>query len=120
MHAACIRRSDDYYILLRFKCQQASGPRPTDINALIAYRWDEWSTSPCTSVFEPGSTDSTRSIASTSYTQPPHVPPPSCCNKAHRRVSSGRSGSGCKGTAGERAARIFAPSSDENVRVAGV
>ena len=35
-------------------------------------------------------------IASTSYTQPPHVPPPSCCSAAHSRVSSGNRGSGAR------------------------
>ena len=31
-------------------------------------------------------------MASTSYTQPPQVPPLCACRAAHRRVSSGRSG----------------------------
>jgi len=41
-------------------------------------------------------------ISSTSYTQPPQVPPPTCCNAAHKRVSSGRPMSGARSGCGVR------------------
>ena len=55
-------------------------------------------------------------IASTSYTQPPQVPPLTRCSAAHSRVSSGRSGSGARSGRGGRAARTRAPSSGPKPR----
>src|SRR5688500_7530381 len=59
---------------------------------------------------------SAATIRSTSYTHPPHVPPPIRCSAAHRRVSAGRSLSGFKSVLPGRRARIAAPSSGVHVR----
>ena len=52
-------------------------------------------------------------MPSTSYTQPPQLPPPTACSAAHRRVSSGTRGSGTSASlSGRRSTAPMSGSSD--------
>ena len=48
-------------------------------------------------------------MASTSKTQPPHVPPLASCRTAHNFVAAGRRGSGARSSRGGRAASSRVP-----------
>ena len=100
----CDRAKSTKMAPIRRRPLQNSGP-PTP-------RWDvPLKAPPCTWVIMLSFYRRAAMIASTSYTQPPQVPPPTRCSAAHSRVSSGKSGSAARSGRGGRRASTRAPSS---------